>query len=179
MGKGSAHLTINPTSPALRTIYLHASPLFEISNVTLASPNFPDLLLPTPASYTLIDPFQPLPVREPPMDIRSHTEIKRKTWTATGERDEGELAISVSGGWVRLLSSQNQVNGGAVGFAPIEVQIDYRLRVGGEAIEGVVFRSPQDGDEVSSCRDRSDDRQSLTCSFLRQHMMRRESGHHA
>ena len=148
MIKGSAHLTINPTNPALRTIYLHASPLFEISNVTLASPNSADPLLPTPASYTLADPFQPLPVREPPIDIRSHTEIKRKTWSATGERDEGELAISVSGGWVRLLSSQSQLNGGAVSFAPIEVHIDYRLRVGGEVIEGIVFRNPQDGDEV-------------------------------
>jgi len=135
----------------LRTLYLHASPFFEISNVTLSSPTPIDPLLPTPASYCLSDSFQPLPVREPAIDIRSHTEIKRKTWSAIGERDEGELAISVSGGWVRLLSSQGKVEVNAVSFAPIQVQIDYRLVLGGDIIEGIVFRRPGDGgDEVGT-----------------------------
>lgn len=79
------------------------------------------------------------------MDIRSHTEIKRKTWTATGEKDEGELAISVSGGWVRLFSSEGEMEGAAVSFAPIQVQVDYRLALGGDVVEGIVFRRPGDG----------------------------------
>lgn len=72
---------------------------------------------------------------------------------ASGERDEGELAISVSGGWVRLLSSEGQAESGGVSFAPIQVQIGYRLTVGGDVVEGIVFRRPGDDvNEVSHLR---------------------------
>jgi len=128
----TAYLTILPTSPNLRTINLHASPRLQISNVSLSSPTPVDPLLVTPASYALSQPFQPFPNREPPIQIKSHTEVKRKTWAATHERDEGELAISVAGGWIRLLE-------GDTALAPIEVQIDYRLTLGGEIVEGIVF----------------------------------------
>ena len=138
---GTAHLTINPTSPALRTIYLHASSRFQITSVTLASATSTDPLLTTPVSYTLCQPFQPLPSREPPLDIRSHTEIKRKTWAAISERDEGELGISVSGGWVRLIHSDDQT----MSLAPIDIQISYHLALGEQVIEGIVFSN----DEVS------------------------------
>ncbi|WWD20285.1 hypothetical protein CI109_104761 [Kwoniella shandongensis] len=143
----SAFLTIQPNNPALRILSLHASPLLQINNVTLSSPTATEPLLPTPVSFTLSNPFQPLPTREPPIDIKSHPEIKRKTWAATGERDEGELAISVSGGWVRLIESQAGGGQGAtqVGFAPIHVQIDYQLVLGGSVVEGIVFRRPGDG----------------------------------
>ncbi|ORX37731.1 hypothetical protein BD324DRAFT_623057 [Kockovaella imperatae] len=127
---GTAYLTINPTSPSLRTIYLHASPLLQIRSITLSSP---PSLLPTPASYTLSQPFQAL--REGSVNAKSHTEIKRKTWAAQGERDEGELAISVSGGWIRLIQGQ----GDTMTLAPIEIQIDYRLNLGGDVVEGIVF----------------------------------------
>lgn len=91
--------------------------------------------------------FQPLPVREPPIDLKSHQEIKRKTWAALGERDEGELAISVSHGWVRLVETDGAGpdGGPAVSLAPIQIQIDYQLVVGGEVVEGIVFRRPGDG----------------------------------
>ncbi|WVR08077.1 hypothetical protein IAU60_005123 [Kwoniella sp. DSM 27419] len=142
----SAFLTIQPTNPSLRTLFLHASPLLQINNVTLSSPTAVDPFLPTSASFTLSNPFQPLPVREPPIDIRSHPEIKRKLWAATGERDEGELAISVSGGWVRLVESVlPSGQAGQVAFAPIQVQIDYQLALGGDVVEGIVFRRPGDG----------------------------------
>ncbi|WVQ79213.1 hypothetical protein IAT38_001309 [Cryptococcus sp. DSM 104549] len=140
----SAFLTIQPNNPSLQAIYLHASHLLTINNVTLSSPTPSDPLLPTPASFTLSNPYQPLPVREPPIDVKSHPEIKRKTWAAMGESDEGELAISVSGGWVRLVQ---QIVGGqdaGVSFAPIQVQIDYQLVVGGDVVEGIVFKRPGD-----------------------------------
>jgi transcription initiation factor TFIID subunit 2 len=133
----SAHLTILPTSPNLRTINIHASPLLQITNVSLSSPTPTDPLLSTPASYALSQAFQPLPFRDPPVQIRSHTEIKRKTWAAIHERDEGELAISVTGGWIRLLD-------GDTALAPIEIQVDYRLIAGEGTIEGIVF----DGEAV-------------------------------
>ncbi|KAK4688551.1 transcription initiation factor TFIID subunit 2, partial [Tremellales sp. Uapishka_1] len=144
----TAHLTIHPTNPSLRTIFLHASPLLTISNVTLSSPTSFTPLLPTPASYTLSNPFLPVTARDPPVDIKSHPEIKRKTWAAMGERDEGELAISVSGGWVRLVENRGAGQDGhvpVIGLAPIHVQIDYQLVVGGDVIEGIVFRRPGDG----------------------------------
>nr|XP_018260330.1 transcription initiation factor TFIID subunit 2 [Kwoniella dejecticola CBS 10117]OBR82488.1 transcription initiation factor TFIID subunit 2 [Kwoniella dejecticola CBS 10117] len=136
----SAFLTIEPTNPALRTIYLNASPLLQINNVTLSSPTPLEAFLPTPVSFTLSNPFQPLPVREPPIDLKSHPEIKRKTWSAMGESDEGELAINVSGGWVRLVETQTS----NFAFAPIQVQIDYQLVLGGDIVEGIVFKRPGD-----------------------------------
>ncbi|WVQ66072.1 uncharacterized protein L199_004250 [Kwoniella botswanensis] len=143
----SAFLTIQPTNPSLRAIYLNASPLLQINNVTLSSPTPVEAFLPTPASFTLSNPFQPLPTREPPIDIKSHPEIKRKTWSAMGESDEGELAISVSGGWVRLVHTELPSGNGQtqVSFAPIHVQIDYQLVLGGDVVEGMVFNRPGDG----------------------------------
>ncbi|WVF68463.1 hypothetical protein IAT40_003229 [Kwoniella sp. CBS 6097] len=143
----SAFLTVQPTNPSLRALYLHASPLLQINNVTLSSPTALDPLLPTPASFTLSNPFQSLPARDPPIDIKSHPEIKRRTWAAMGERDEGELAVSVSGGWVRLVETQmpGGQGGSHVTFAPIQVQIDYQLALGGDVVEGIVFRRPGDG----------------------------------
>lgn len=69
-----------------------------------------------------------------------------------GESDEGELAISVSGGWVRLVESQNIAGRDPqVTFAPIQVRIDYQLVVGGDVIEGIVFRRPGDGGNEYVC----------------------------
>ncbi|WWC92779.1 uncharacterized protein L201_007738 [Kwoniella dendrophila CBS 6074] len=156
----SAFLTIQPTNPSLRTIYLNASSLLQINNVTLSSPTPVEAFLPTPVSFTLTNSFQPLPIREPPIDIKSHPEIKRKTWSSMGESDEGELAISVSGGWVRLLQTQIQssssLNGAEdqggqtqVSFAPIQIQIDYQLVLGGDVVEGIVFNRPGDAGDDS------------------------------
>jgi transcription initiation factor TFIID subunit 2 len=59
------------------------------------------------------------------------------------EKEQGELAVSVSGGWVRIVEADN-----GAAFAPIHLKIDYELVVGGEAVEGIVFRRPGDaGDE--------------------------------
>lgn len=63
-----------------------------------------------------------------------------------GEQDEGELAILVSNGWVRLVQ---KANGEGVEFAPIEIQIDYSLNLGTDLTEGIVFRRG-DQNEVSS-----------------------------
>ena len=52
-----------------------------------------------------------------------------------GEQDEGELAILVSNGWVRLVQK-----GDTVEFAPIHIEIEYALNLGGEITEGIVFR---------------------------------------
>lgn len=100
--------------------------------MVLSSPHPVFPLLPTPASFTLSQALPPVPPRAPPIDIRSHPEFKRKTWTAKNEGEEGELAISVSGGWVRLLEETD-----SVGLAPIQVQVDYRVTANNA--EGIVF----------------------------------------
>lgn len=104
-----------------------------------------------------------------------------------GESDEGELAISVSGGWVRLVESQNIAGREPqVTFAPIQVRIDYQLVVGGDVIEGIVFRRPGDGgnEYVCSRRDRLA-RYKLTfpskfptCSSRPRRIILQESGRH-
>lgn len=90
-----------------------------------------------------------------PLGANNHPEIKRKTWAAIGEQDEGELAVLVSNGWVRLIETDN-----AVTFAPIHIQIDYSLHLGGDLIEGVVFR--REGDSNHEVRD-GPQRHSLYC----------------
>lgn len=131
----SAYITIKPTQPSLKTVYLHASPLLRVSKVILSTPS-PSDLLPTPASFALSQPLQSVPKRQP-ISIRSHTEIKRKTWSALSNQDAGELAIAVTGGWIRL-------NDDSTALAEIDIQIDYQLVAGGQVLEGIVF----DGESV-------------------------------
>lgn len=165
-------------------MYLHASPHLHINNVTLSSPTEADPLLPTPATFAVVNSFQPLPVREPPIDLKSHQEIKRKTWAALGEKDEGELAISVSHGWVRLVQEPGG-EGMTVKLAPIQIQIDYELVIGGEVIEGIVFRRPGDGGDesvsVACAGTEVADKSSKypICFSRRRHRTQRVSGRHA
>lgn len=133
---GSAQITIRPNQPSLKTVYLHASPSLRVSKVTLSTPS-PSKFLPTPTSFALSQPFQPLPRRDPPLGLQSHIEIKRKTWSALSDRDLGELAIAVTGGWIRL-------NDDSTALAEIDIQIDYELVLGCGVIEGIVF----DGESV-------------------------------
>lgn len=71
------------------------------------------------------------------------------------EKEQGELAVSVSGGWVRIVEADN-----GAAFAPIHLKIDYELVVGGEAVEGIVFRRPGDAGDENVSRQLTD----LTCS---------------
>jgi transcription initiation factor TFIID subunit 2 len=107
-----------------------------VSNVTLSTPT-PSDLLPTPASFALSQPLLSVPKRQPPISIKSHTEVKRKTWSALSDHDAGELAIAVTGGWIRL-------NDDSTALAEIDIRVDYQLGVGGQVVEGIVF----DGESV-------------------------------
>ena len=144
--KGTASLIIYPNNPSLRCVNLHASPLLDIRSVSLSSPVDQDAFLPTPASFSHTATAQPLPARDPPVELNSHPEIKRKTWAAMGEQDEGELAILVSNGWVRLVQK-----GDTVEFAPIHIEIEYTLNLGGEITEGIVFRRESQNEVSHQC----------------------------
>lgn len=53
---------------------------------------------------------------------------------------------------MRLVESQNIAGRDPqVTFAPIQVRIDYQLVVGGDVIEGIVFRRPGDGGNEYVC----------------------------
>lgn len=77
------------------------------------------------------------------------------------EKEQGELAVSVSGGWVRIVEADN-----GAAFAPIHLKIDYELVVGGDTVEGIVFRRPGDAgdDNVRNSRKRSGLTNKLTLS---------------
>jgi transcription initiation factor TFIID subunit 2 len=49
---------------------------------------------------------------------------------------------------VRLVE-EPQGEGVTVKLAPIQIQIDYSLNIGGEVTEGIVFRRPGDGGDES------------------------------
>jgi transcription initiation factor TFIID subunit 2 len=131
--KGTAHLTLTPNHPALRSIALHASAHLRIKRVAISSLIATEALDPTPACYCHSSPGREYFGRD--VNLRTHPEIKRNAWSALSESNEGELAISVSGGWVRLVEGSDKVE-----FAPIQLEIDYELNLGGNTMEGIVFR---------------------------------------
>lgn len=90
------------------------------------------------------------------------------------ERDEGELAIAVSGGWVRLIEGPQ-----GVAFAPIQIQIDYNLQIGHEVIEGIVFRQADNGDVSQRQEHIKLTSRPLTCISRRLAMIRLDFGPHA
>lgn len=108
-------------------MYLNASPDLDIHQITLSSPTQNDPLFETPASYTLSNPFLARKA-ETISDSRDHPAIKRHTWAAIDEADEGELAISVSGGWIRLVEGERRL-------APIDIRIDYTVTPGGVSFD--------------------------------------------
>jgi hypothetical protein len=104
--RGTAILTILPLNPSLRTIYLDCS--VNVESVTLSSSTEDQPLLDTPASWCVSK------TRSHEGSLDRHPEVKRKIWAEDGD----ELAISVSGGWIRLLEGHQKL-------APIEIRIDY------------------------------------------------------
>jgi len=93
-----------------------------------------------------------------------------------GEQDEGELAILVSNGWVRLVQK-----GDTVEFAPIHIEIEYTLNLGGEITEGIVFRRESQNEVSHQCVHGASSwliGRSHTCSSLQHLMSLREYGRH-
>jgi hypothetical protein len=126
--------------------------------------------------------------------IEHHPAIKRRLWTALAEKEEGELAINVSHGWVRLDevaydSRRAETGPREAGLEEIVVKIEYEI-VGGLLGEGVVFRRPGDGGiDVgrkslflsSRTTDRSDippNSASRTSSSIRHRMTLHVTGYH-
>lgn len=127
--KAVAILQIRPLKPSLCTVRLDASPQLDIRSISLSSAYGEQHLASTPATWTLLDPLQPLPTREPPLNVQSHTEIKRRTCAAVGEAEQGGLAVSVMGGWIRLDSNGDKLE-------TFDIRIEYEIHT--DKLHGVL-----------------------------------------
>lgn len=149
--KATTYLTVKPTNVRLSTVFLHAAPCLKITAVHLSGPNIDDPLPSIPASFTHYNPLLGLSDSSDGQTInfntndviQRHPDIKRKLWSAMTEKDEGELAIDVSHGWVRIAQTKD----GSVsqtGLADILIQIDYEINMCEVDTEGIVWRRPGD-----------------------------------
>jgi hypothetical protein len=97
-----------------------------------------------------INPLSSLSSDEKLRSIDQHPAIKRRLWTALAEKEEGELAINVSHGWVRLDevaydARRAETGPREAGLEEIVIRIEYEITMAGPPGEGVVFRRPGDG----------------------------------
>ena len=161
--KATAYLTIKPTNVRLSTVFLHAAPCLRITAVHLSGPNIDDPLPALPASFSHYNPLLGLkdlgdgtPLNPNlPDSIQRHPEIKRKLWAAMAEKDEGELAIDVSHGWVRIAQTKDGGPAAQAGLAEILIAIDYEVCMSDVDTEGIVWRRPGDaGNDFVSLFDR-------------------------
>lgn len=162
--KGTTQLYIRPTETWLQTVYLHAAPCLRISEISLSSTTVSDPLPEVEAHYVHLDPLrsvasssrQPLssttsthnPTHnassDPPSTVLSrHPAIKRQLWTAMACKEEGELAIDVSHGWVRIAKDE-QGKLMSHELAEICITIDYEIVIGAPQGSGIVWRRPGD-----------------------------------
>jgi transcription initiation factor TFIID subunit 2 len=160
--RGTAYLTIKPTNVRLSTVYLHAAPCLRITSVYLSGPDIDDPLPVLPASFSHYNPLLGLrdvvegtPINPTlPDSIQRHPEIKRKLWAAMAEKDEGELAIDVSHGWVRIAQAKQGGQPAQAGLAEILIAIDYEICMSDVDTEGIVWRRPGDaGNDYVSLAD--------------------------
>jgi len=157
--KATAYLTIKPTNVRLSTVFLHAAPCLRITAIQLSGPDIEDPLPALPASFNHYNPLlglydindgQPINPNAPDA-IQRHPDVKRKLWTAMAEKDEGELAIDVSHGWVRIAQVKEGSQAAQAGLAEILITIDYEITMSDVDTEGVVWRRPGDAGNDYVC----------------------------
>ncbi|GAA5913888.1 hypothetical protein JCM5296_004171 [Sporobolomyces johnsonii] len=88
---GFTELTIVPTAPDLRTIWLNARSL----NVLSASLRIPTVV---PLAFSHLPPAPPALTE--PNNIHTYPELKRAVWRADNEGEEGELGIAIPQGCI-------------------------------------------------------------------------------
>lgn len=149
----TTQIVIRPTEPSLQTVYLHAASCLKISSVSLSSPTASDPLPELPAHYAHSDPLQNLAGPSKPSttttispddgSLSRHPAIKRQLWAALAEKEEGELAIDVSQGWIRIArDDQGQIVSSEL--AEISINIDYEIVMDKSRGTGIIWRRPGD-----------------------------------
>lgn len=116
--------------------------------ITLSGPDQYDPLPEVPATYVHHEPLEQLQLPgETPSNnaIHHHPEIKRRIWSAMAEKEEGELEIDVSHGWVRIAKAREEEHPvQQARLAEIMVTVEYEVAMGEVDAEGIVFRRPGD-----------------------------------
>jgi hypothetical protein len=99
-----------------------------------------------PATYIHHDPLEQLQILGESFinAVYSHPEIKRRVWSAMAEKEEGELEIDVSHGWVRIAKAREDDAQTTMRLAEIMITIDYEIAMSELDSEGIVFRRPGD-----------------------------------
>lgn len=158
--RGHTELTIVPTRPDLRTVYLHSRD-FEVLSVR--HPSTPSNSRPTPLDFTYLPQPPPVTVSDP-KNLRLFPEAKRRLYEITNAADEGELAIAIEPSRVRKAtrgtSSTPRLADGTtpvpetpaavtgvkekeLEFDPINILIEYEIKDAGSG-EGICVVSPTD-----------------------------------
>ncbi|KAK4696234.1 transcription initiation factor TFIID subunit 2, partial [Phenoliferia sp. Uapishka_3] len=137
---GFTELTIIPTAPDLKVIWLHARDL----NIISASLRIPTNI---PLDFSHLPPAPPGLTE--PTNIHTYPELKRAVWRATSEGEEGELGIGIPSGSVTKANSAVAVvaatpkeeKKGDDEWEPIVVSIEYEVVKPGA---GIVVVRPDD-----------------------------------
>jgi hypothetical protein len=153
---GFTELTLVPTSPELKVIYLNFRQGI-VKSVSLSTSSSshggPEGVGSTKeaVAFAHVDPLANLGLTSPE-DVHTFPEVKRKAFSAYTEGEGGELAIRVEDGWVELVKKEMEpgavVEGGGEGnagekkpaegepttFVPLTVKIEFEVRAGGEGL---------------------------------------------
>ena len=89
--QGNTELTIVPTTPDLRTVWLNARSLNVISAALRVPTN-------VPLAFSHLPPAPPTLTN--PNDIHTYPELKRAAWRGALEGEEGELGIAIPQGCI-------------------------------------------------------------------------------
>lgn len=156
--RGHTELTISPTRPDLRTVYLHAR---EFDILSVRHPSTPLQAQSTPLDFTYLPQPPPVTVSDP-KNLRLFPEAKRRLYEIINAADEGELAIAIDTSRVRRVirgsSTTPRLDGATpavdtpapardgarekeVEYDPITILIEYEIKDGGSG-EGISVVEP-------------------------------------
>lgn len=148
--QGYTELTITPTAPDLKVVWLHARDLV-ITAATLRLPNGATI----PLEFNYLPPAPP--VLTQPENIHTYPELKRSVWRATSEGEEGELGIALPVGSVvkvqppdagRTPATPKEEAKREDEWEQVVVQVEYEVANPGEGI--VVVRPDEANPSVRS-----------------------------
>ncbi|GAA5969785.1 hypothetical protein JCM11641_008040 [Rhodosporidiobolus odoratus] len=90
--RGYTEITITPTLPDLRTVWLNADRTLTIHHCSLRIPTV------VPLAFSHLPPSKPALTQ--PENIHTYPEMKRQIWRADNEAEEGELGIAIPQGCI-------------------------------------------------------------------------------
>lgn len=138
---GITQIFLTPSSPDLRTIYLHFRQ-GRVQNVHVhsASTSFDPS---SSAEFTHNDPLMMLSLSKP-NDIHTFPEAKRKAFSAFAEGDQGELAIRLKDGLVeRLKKDESSLTTDGEKLTELRKEVEYEAEKSGLLIMQPPYSKPE------------------------------------